>query len=574
MTNNDFTRSVMSRLLLGEQEQYQQALDKFFADWDYYYQTEDTSRIWASWEKNMDFIQKGFIFAGRRILLRWLYNRVSDEKWLASHSKKALAKKLSVQSSPEAVIYRPKKDEQYIFYTNMESAFAMGKGEDNTDDVCCALIRDLVSNGDNRRADLSLIKDAFRANKSHPLVSKKDAFKLGHLLDFDFEEMEEFLAKVIQEGVQWNEQDESCCDQFNFKSSSDLIELFCFRFRDLHLNPETLRKEYEQRTNTTEKKADSKDAAGITMEIASYLIDEEEVPDWLNPEESMETETRTEQFLKWLEENAPYLDVPSQSATELARLLARKILQIINQSQELSLSFPALDNYPLTKYDAPTTLTSVPAIVVAEHEDKILTKEKWNNAHWTALSEYLRSILYSLESNTLSRNNISSDNDPHAVTFSERRNRREIDSSSLYSFFVPRKEEKSKDAPIGGPTKLQKTYNRLNGILTGEIAPQKFDILFLLFVIANLIWLDSSWPAEEVPAMVSQFEAAAEELLNGYCSNSSSNRDYSFSTIGRYYVGHYTEFTILSSIVYSAVTDHYFLPLCCYLQLLISNDKS
>lgn len=579
MTNHDFTLSVMSKVLLEEasnSEQFKHSLHSFFSDCDEYFKTGDTKQIWESWKQNMDFIQNGFIFAGRRILLRWLYNRVSDKKWMESHCKESLSKKLSVQSSPEAVIYRLKKKEQYIFYTNMESAFAMGQGEDKTDDVCCGLINTLV-NGTS--ADRTLIKDAFRANMTHPWVSKQAAFRLGHLLEFDLAEMEEFLAKVIQEGTRRNQPDESCCDQFNIKSSSDLIELFCFKLRDLHLDPEALRQEYRRRTNSTEKKTDSKDTVGVTAKISSRLFNEE-VPDWLNPKKDMAAETRTKQFLEWLEGNAPYLDVPSRSATELAQLLARKALQIM---KHIDLPFPIpkfSDAYPQPpKQRLPSTLIRVPDIIIEEHEKGILKEEGWENSHWFALAEDLTTVLCTFESNQSISEKAFKKSLPADGSFSPDGRQRNVDSSSVYSLFVPRKAEDKNKAQvrarenIGGWVKLQETSYRLHGILTGEIPPQKGDILFLLFFIANLLWSATSRPKEEVPQMVSQFRTAAEQLLDGRSSNANSRSNYSFPTIGKFYVAHYQEFAILSSIVYSAVSDHYFLPICCYHQFLISHDK-
>ena len=585
MTNHDFTLSVMSKVLLKDasnSEQFKHSMRNFSADCVEYFKTGDTKQIWESWKQNMDFIQNGFIFAGRRILLRWLYNRVSDKNWMESHCKESLSKKLRVQSSPEAVIYRRKKDEQYIFYTNMESAFAMGKGEDKTDDVCCGLIKALV-NGTS--ADRTLIKDAFRANMTHPWVSKQAAFRLGHLLEFDLAEMEEFLAKVIQEGTRWNQPDESCCDQFNIKSSSDLIEMFCFKFRDLHLDPEELKQEYRRRASAAETKPDPKDAVGITMEIASYLFDEEDVPDWLKPEEQLDAEERTKRFLEWMEENSQFLDTPSKSATELARLLARMIFRIV-KSQAPPFPIPEISNvYPaLLKSEKeneedeidriPSTLISVPNIIIDEHEKGVLTKEGWENSHWFALAEDLTKILCVFEGNQSISEKAFKKSSPADGSFSQDGRQRDDDSSSVYSFFVPRKAAGGEEMVIGEWVKLQGTSNRLHGILTGEIPPQKGDILFLLFFIANLLWSATSRPKEEVPQMVSQFKTAAEQLLDGRSSNSNSRSNYSFPTIGKFYVAHYTEFAILSSIVYSAVSDHYFLPICCYHQFLISHDRA
>lgn len=575
MTNHDFTLSVMSKVLLKDasnSEQFKHSMRNFSADCVEYFKTGDTKQIWESWKQNMDFIQNGFIFAGRRILLRWLYNRVSDKNWMESHCKESLSNKLSVQSSPEAVIYRRKKDEQYIFYTNMESAFAMGKGKDKTDDVCCGLIKTLM-NGTN--TDRTLIKDAFRANMTHPWVSKQAAFRLGHLLEFDLAEMEEFLAKVIQEGTRWNQPDESCCDQFNIKSSSDLIEMFCFKCHDLHLDPEELKQEYWRRTSTTEKKTDSKDTIGVTAEIASYLFDEEDVPDWLKPEEQLDAEERTEQFLEWLEGNAPYLDVPSRSATALAQLLARKGLQIM---KHIGLPFPIpkfSGAYPQPpKQKLPSTLIRVPDIIIEEHEKGILKEEGWENSHWFALAEDLTKVLCTFESNQSISEKAFQKSSPADGSFSPDGRQRDVDSSSVYSLFVPRKAAGGEETVIGEWVKLQGTSNRLHGILTGEIPPQKGDILFLLFFIANLLWSATSRPKEEAPQMVSQFKTAAEQLLDGRSSNSNSRNNYSFPTIGKFYVAHYTEFAILSSIVYSAVSDHYFLPICCYHQFLISHDRA
>ena len=87
--------------------------------------------------------------------------------------------------------------------------------------------------------------------------------------------------------------------------------------------------------------------------------------------------------------------------------------------------------------------------------------------------------------------------------------------------------------------------------------PECGDVLLLVYLIAHMIWFDSSKPKTATLQQLSQFDTVARQLLDGK----------KYFSIGRYYIGHYSEFAFLSSIIFSSLNPKY-TGLFWYTQLL------
>lgn len=535
------TQWVRSNLLLAESAQYEIARKRFLEQYDYYYRTGETDRIWAAWEESMRGIQDAYLCAGGRQLLKWLWRQVHDDTaWYRSHVHHLKRAALSVQTEPRRSIrYRDQ-----IFYADMEGVLGMNKDERNS---FCTMLRDLAVGAGTQ--ELSLIKNAFGAAPSKPLLTKEEAFRLAHLLSFSLHDVEEFLFRVFQDGEGGNGKDvEDESNLFNFKRSRDVIEYFCFSFADENHDPKKLTDAYEAQCGAIEKAPPEPGTiANVTQEIAGDMTDEQKKPDWKS--EGLTAGEREARFLAWLKACAPYLDVPSQSATALARLLARKILAFLKR-KVLPFDLAFSGNDPLSDCTLPLQLPQLTNIIMTEYTDRVLEKESWQDSHWSALAVDIRKLLHAIENNrTIFEND--------GLAEAEKRG---IQSTALYTFLTPRRDKG--DGVIGEWTKLQ-GGDRLTQILLGKTAPCKNDILILIFTIANCCWMRNNAPRREVMAQASQFEAVCSELLNGS----------RFPTIGRFYHCHYTEFCMLSAIIFSGTTDNSMFPIQWYLQLTTSHDK-
>ena len=564
----DFTMAVeSSRMLTAEENAVSNAHKKFREDYENYDRTGDVSQIWADWEKEMQWIQDAYICSGRRILLKWLASHVADAAWLNDHIQNVQPKKkdktgmLTLSEDGKTVIYQKSKANVYAFGTDMAAAVDLS---DKDADACCKLIRDLVCGGHNTESELTLIKDAFRANKTHSWLSKTEAFQLGRLLGFSADEMAEFLLRYFQDGCDGDGNNN--CNIFNFKKSEDLIEYFCFRYREQ--DPETIKEAYGRNARKIEKAAiETPETAQVTLEISGAV--RQNRADWMA--EDLEADERKEKFLAWLDKYAPVLDTDSKSATELVRLLARKALQLaaaspdLQDPAELPAALPVGDLHKILR---------LPDVIRDEQDRDVLGAEGWTDETWRSAAKSLQYYLYQLENNKVYGDPSTIDWSGNAIVekefskvVAEQRTHRPETSSALFSFFAPRKGRKKgeDDVRIGDWTKAQwqndpQDQSHLEKLLTAAVAPQKSDVLLLIFVISNLIWIRDN---TELPQKLKQFEAVSKDVLDGE----------TYPSLGKYYTPHFTEFSMLSSIVFSAVSDDYYIPLHWYLLLLTSHDR-
>ena len=523
----DFTQQLEMRLLLRSEDTAARNAMSWFQQ-----QAEDSNatpeQIWDLWEEKMGYIQKSYICSGRRVLLKYLAKRIRDKDWLEAHIGNLDRASLSVEDDPETIVCQLNTN-HYRFGTDMESALQM---TDDEVDVCCKLIRNLVCGEPNTRA-LVLIKDAFRVNKSKPWLTKAQAFRLGHLLGFTLDEMSFFLLRFFQDGVDQAHAENS--NTFNLKKSDDLIEYFSFFIGDHH--PEELKAAYQKQFGSNEKCGPlDPQAEDITEEISGYLLEEE--PDWANPE--LSCEEKKSLFLEWLGENAMFLDVPSHSATELVRALVNTAAALYTGNGKV------------------TTLISLPYVL-----DKVLKDQKqlsvvWDQEYCQKKAELIFEMMEVFSVNKrLDLETVHDLNEDPADLWRLDLNRNAF--ARLYSFVLPRANG-TRDNEAGEAVRLewQKAHNQhLQKLLEGTLAPMRGDVLLLVFLIAHMIWYDSSKPKTATLQQLSQFDTVARQLLDGK----------KYFSIGRYYIGHYSEFAFLSSIIFSSLNPKY-TGLFWYTQLL------
>lgn len=159
---------------------------------------------------------------------------------------------------------------------------------------------------DNHAEWRKLFRIAMLWNKNPKLLTKEEGLKICHGLNFTFKQAGDFMVRVLEN------------DGFNFASSNDLIELFCF----MHIGAnnwhvaEALKKEYEEKTAGIAKiSAEEKEDQGTRMILDNLPSS---IKKW---EQIVTDQTVEEKFMQWLVDKAPTLDRVSKTSYEIYRKL-------------------------------------------------------------------------------------------------------------------------------------------------------------------------------------------------------------------------------------------------------------
>lgn len=610
----EYTKMVESHFLLHPEDSAEndEVLKRLFALAEDYSEN-DVYPLLADWRKEMAAVQSAYVFSGRREILRWFIDRIQREGWLEEHFEMRkpvtrIPKKAKLEVDGETVVYKQSSKNSFRFEMDMDVETAC---------KCAELIRDMCG------CDLELIKNAVRANTTTPLLTKQEAFQLGHRLGFSVDEMRDFLRRCIQDGV--DKDGVGVFGAFDVKSSSDLIEYFTFLFPEF--DPDALREEWNARKPAAaEHLGEQIGSEGITMEVYSYLHEGE--PDW--EEGRLDPEKRKKLFFSWLERNAEYLDRPSRSGTELMRCLSRKALQVLRlydlipQGTEGDPAFPReqmvaiakmigeLDGQSINLVDLPNQIErDIAARAFAEWNDwEPVTDVLWyffgkveNNrlfvtkgVDWEPVADVIWNYFWERGSDrSLAAEEFpggegapkteQQENTDHpknqeesgrkdtdeGIGDSRVKAHRQADSPSLYSFPIPRTgglpglwiQDVTARRGVTGK-------NRLANILSGELPPQKNDVLFLILFISSVYWMmedmgkadlaDKETLGDLLKCELSEFQSFAHGVLD-------PDR---YPSLGRYYLPHYTEYMMNTSIVFSVLSEHYHNPMSFYLLLITS----
>ena len=608
----EHTKMVESRFLLHPEDRAENSrvLNRLLDRAEGYSKTADVDALLADWREEMTAVQSAYVFSGRREILRWLTNRIRRPGWLEEHfeKRKAPVTKIAIKAKlyvdDETVVYKQSSKQSYRFEMDMDVKTAR---------KCAELIRDMCECG-----DLPLLKDALRANSNTPLLTKQKAFQLGHMLGFSVNEMENYLRRCFADGVDLDGVGVS--GAFDVKSSSDLIEYFTFLFPEF--DPDALRKEWNARKPAAaEHLGEPIGSEGITMEIYRDLRKEKPDPDW--EEDGLSPEERKERFISWLEKNAEYLDRPSRSGTELMRCLSRKAIQVLRfydlipQGREFVPAFPRKQMDAIAKMIGELDGQSINLVDLPNQiERDIATRAFAGWDDWEPVADVLWYFFGKVENNRLfafegrdwdaiadmiwnyfrDRKNdrsLAAEESPcgEGATKTEQREKlvtaavcddhrvrihRQADSPSLYSFPIPRTGDhpglwiQDVAARVGPTFRGVTGKNRLANILSGELPPQKNDVLFLILFISTVCWLiedmgkadlaDKETLGELLKCELSEFQSFAHGVLD----------PERYPSLGRYYLPHYTEYMMNTAIVFSVLSEHYHNPMSFYLRLITS----
>lgn len=169
----------------------------------------------------------------------------------------------------------------------------------------------------NEKSRKAAVNDIAKMNKAAytERISRKEALLLGHILGFSLEEMQWYLLRVFD--VE---------DALRFNLSHDVIEAYGFLTKASWQHVRRLQETYDVRTTDIQKQEGPDRNNNWTRNIADSLPGRVEA--W-----SLCPETQDQQFLAWMLEKAPELDVPSRTAARIYRNLAAFAQDLIEGKQ-------------------------------------------------------------------------------------------------------------------------------------------------------------------------------------------------------------------------------------------------
>ena len=289
------------------------------------------------------------------------------------------------------------------------------------------------------------------------LLTRAEAFALGHTLGFSLAEMQWFLLRTLDTE-----------DGLRYHDSGDLVETFGFV------------------TGMGEKSVAALKArcARMLADIPKAKCDGRE-GDWTRaagaslPQmaASWPVEEREERFLTWMREQAPYLDRPSRSALRIYRNLAVYAWHIAAEEE----SAPIESDF----------LPCIRELISQPEEDERTVAALYENG---AISERkCRAVAGDILLDNLNR------------SFSD-----QTDKAKAYHVIAVRPDGQM---TVSGGINASRT--RVQDLLTGMAEVEKSDMLYLLWFTAGLCWLWNSRPRpSEIYDRLADFIDAAEICLD------------------------------------------------------------
>lgn len=325
---------------------------------------------------------------------------------------------------------------------------------------------------------------ALPAEGSKSLLSREQIILLGHLVDFSYADMQFLLLRVLGDNKVG----------FSFSASSDLIDIYCFL---KHKNADAvnrLKRWYANGPATCEKVEEEEKSICCTQDIANSL-------------ENRFLKMKEKKFQFYMTQNASVLDLKPKTAHKV----------YLNLAGYASLFFGGF------------TIHDDTVRALSNFNDEITKLMALRGLSREAKSLFFTNFKPDAEKCGRYADILVSENCELATDFSIH----ERDKKLFYH--VPFVDGHGKVNVRG--TLNNNIQNRITRILMGETAPQKSDILYLLWVVAGFQWIgEDTGSAAEKRALLNDFLAAASCVLKA-------------ALLPAFYPPSVLEQTILTSIV-------------------------
>lgn len=358
-----------------------------------------------------------------------------------------------------------------------------------------------------RQSDFDALKDALIIRKALSPVQKKttlltreEAFHLGHILLFTIDEMQWFLLRVFD--VE---------DGFCYNTSNDLIEAYGFLTEASCQAVSKLKEKFKLNSAGKEKADFEEKENNWTKDIGGSL--QEKVREW----SVHDRDDRDSLFLKWLDERAPFLDISSKTAVCIYRNLA------------------------VFAYNLAIQVEDVPDV------DSRASRIDGKNEETTDFVHCMEEIIEMREYDESTLEELFDNN-----TISPKKCERIANTLLLenWNFSLSDQTDKTKawhviqvmtDGHMTVNGGVNESRTRVRDILSGKAERiEKSDMLYLLWFISNLCWFDgkSKLTAKDVTRRLSEFIEVSEVCLDT-------------AGLPKFYPPHLVEQSMMLSVVYA-----------------------
>lgn len=551
--------------------------------------------VWKAWGEKLAFVERQQpLAAGRRLMLEWLEERAEKQDF--PNQIAGILKVEKLEDGRRFVVYETgtQKKIQQRFQIGWEAAANMSSDEVK---ACYKLIRALCVEGELQETScirdlLSVVKSGFGAIEKR--LTREEAFRLAHAMRLSPEKTQDFFLRYFCD----NNNDEK--SYIDVKKSGDLMHLFALQY------PETLpyfgqiryayqaaRKRWENANHApAEERAIRAAASGATDYLYSGVLGAKDLP-W--QAEGLSPEARRDAFIQWItscgetviDENGrevktdiilPLLDVRSASATALTRVLARKTLQVALFYDDMSLKAMNPNVEPLK---ALPEITGVQDVILNELDAEIIRQERWTDQQWVAAADLVTKHIgqfhnYRFDISTPDETGLDFE-DPWqrllALIDAQKKADRTGVTQEHLNFPVliaasdgSMKRRERKDGADEAP--------RLTQVLTGEAEARKSDILQLLLLLYSELWRN------QVSNQLSRIrdDDERERFFLGYGAecleqyrNAAAVLLKRLPGVADFYIAHFTENTIMTSILLAATVSWKYSPNNLFLELTVGN---
>lgn len=294
-------------------------------------------------------------------------------------------------------------------------------------------------------------------------LTRDELIRLGHMVDFSLEDMQFILLRVLGD----NEAG------FKYSASTDIIDIYGFLTRSTLAQVDELKVWYEQNAAKIKKVEYADKPVQFTQDIANSL--EQTFAQW-------SPESRVAEFQNWLLKNAPYLDLKSKTTRKVYINLAAYA-------------------YDLTK-NCLSNMSDIDGKNLYEDIEKISQIPTYHE--YTQQLFFNGSKLDAKKCESVA-DKLIYENAEYAGDFHTHDSNSELLYHVLYM-------ENGKATSRGKLNKNSK--NRIRDILMDKVAPEKSDLLYLLWFAANSQWIGTVSTAEEKVTFMDDFLAAAACILD------------------------------------------------------------
>lgn len=437
------------------------------------------------WKKKLKMIAQEYTFSSRFALMRIFLNRADPSQLIDKNNPfngfvamlpdgtKCVVENITIEHAEQST----EKDISQFEKLLIDQASRQSDSDSTTD----ALI---------------IKKALFPVQKKTTLLTRDEAFQLGHILQFTLQEMEWFLLRVFD--VE---------DGFVYNSSNDLIEAYGFLSGISYKAVSHLKEKYNVlnsksiKADPEEKEEDwTKDAGGSLPELVRF---------WT----TYERDNRDSLFLNWLAERAPFLDLPSKTALRVYRNLAVYAHNLAVQVEDA----PNVDIRKVKKGHIETDFVRCIREIVQmrEYADQTLEALFENDLISLVKCKHIADTLLLVNSDFSFSNQTDKTKAWHVIQVM-------TDGRMTVS---------------GG---VNESRTRVKDILSGKIAHiEKSDMLYLLWFTSNLCWFDSNRQlyGEDISNRLNDFIDASELCLDA-------------AGLPAFYPPHLVEQSMMLSVVY------------------------